>query len=206
MTSAGASIQLAPARRRSPRRSRQWRTPSSSGRSRRRPSPIDPAASDVTVLNGSGRRSRPRTSPRRSPEAVPARSSAGNADHFDYASSAVYYAPAFREPARKIAALLGPRRERRGARRGAKAHGNEVVVIAGADFTGTLATAAEGHGAARPTRRTRPSLVAPPCARASKAGRLPRDGAAEGRPGSRVRIVRAANRITRRTGDQQPAG
>ncbi len=62
----------------------------------------------------------------------------GNAAEFGHASSEVYYAPAFREPSRKIAQLLGP-----GATIGAlgakEARGNEVVVVTGQDWTGTLA-------------------------------------------------------------------
>jgi LCP family protein required for cell wall assembly len=100
--------------------------------------PMDPSAVDVTVLNGSGavlgaedvaqalakKRYRTRVG--------------GNAESFDFASSAVYYADGYRDPARRIAALLGPGATI-GALENGRGNGTDVVVVAGADFTGELA-------------------------------------------------------------------
>jgi LCP family protein required for cell wall assembly len=101
--------------------------------------PIDPSAVDVTVYNGSGHALAAEDVAQALSEKRYRASVGGNAPDFDYASSAVYYGPGFREPARKIAALLGPTTSI-GALSEGSANGNEVVVMAGANFTGTLAT------------------------------------------------------------------
>lgn len=101
--------------------------------------PIDPSAVDVTVYNGSGRALAAEDVAQALSEKRYRASVGGNAPDFDYTSSAVFYAPGFREPARRIAALLGPTTSI-GALNGGGANGNEVVVMTGANFTGTLAT------------------------------------------------------------------
>ncbi len=101
--------------------------------------PIDPSAVDVTVYNGSGHALAAEDVAQALSEKRYRASVGGNAPTFDYASSAVFYAPGFRAPARKIAALLGPTTSI-GALSEGNANGNEVVVMAGANFTGTLAT------------------------------------------------------------------
>ena len=97
----------------------------------------DPATVDVAVLNGSGRAFDGQLMADALREKRYATRVAGNAETFGYASSAVYYAPAFRASARKIAGLLGP-----GATTGAlseeQARDAEVVVVTGGDFTGAL--------------------------------------------------------------------
>lgn len=137
MTAAGASIQVASQATVDAAVS-AWKEPEFEF-GRKTPKPIDPATVDVTVLNGSGKL----LAAEDVAEALSTKkyrtSVGGNASNFDYATSAVYYAPAFREPARKIAALLGPGTTIGALDGAAKANGNEVVVVAGADFTGTLA-------------------------------------------------------------------
>ena len=101
--------------------------------------PIDPSAVDVTVYNGSGRALAAEDVAQALSEKRYRATVGGNAPTFDYTSSAVFYGPGFRDPARRIAALLGPTTSI-GALDPAKANGNEVVVMTGANFTGTLAT------------------------------------------------------------------
>ncbi|HET6690569.1 MAG TPA: LCP family protein [Miltoncostaeaceae bacterium] len=101
--------------------------------------PVDPATIHVTVLNGSGRVLQAEdVAQALNTKKHYATSVGGNAKEFGHATSEVYYAPAFREPARKIAQLLGP-----GATIGAlsakEARGNQVVVVTGQDWAGTLA-------------------------------------------------------------------
>lgn len=100
--------------------------------------PIDPATVDVTVLNGSGRVLQAEDVAQALNTKRYATSVGGNAKDFDHPSSEVYYAPGFREPARRIAQLLGPQATI-GALSAADARGNEVVVVSGADWTGSLA-------------------------------------------------------------------
>jgi LCP family protein required for cell wall assembly len=135
MTSAGASIQTA-SETEIASKVAEWKDPDfEEGQSAARP--IDPATVDVTVLNGSGRV----LAAEDMAEALSTKRYAtrvgGNAPSFDYTSSVVYYAPGFREPAKKIRGVLGdsastaPLDEK-------DAKGNEVVVVAGSDFTGEL--------------------------------------------------------------------
>ena len=115
----------------------EWKEPEFVQGTGAKAKPIDPATVDVTVLNGSGRVLQAEDVA----EALNAKRYAtrvgGNANEFGHATSEVYYAPAFREPARKIAQLLGP-----GATIGAlsakEARGNEVVVVTGQDWSGKL--------------------------------------------------------------------
>lgn len=99
--------------------------------------PVDPSTVDVTVLNGSGRVLAAESVAQALATKRYRTSVGGNADSFDFASSAVYYADGYREPARKIAQLLGPGATI-GALENGGGHGNAVVVVAGADWTGTL--------------------------------------------------------------------
>ena len=100
---------------------------------------VDPSTVDVTVYNGSGRALAAEDVAQALSEKRYRATVGGNAPTFDYTSSAVFYGPGFRDPARRIAALLGPTTSI-GALDPAKASGNEVVVMTGANFTGTLAT------------------------------------------------------------------
>lgn len=138
MTAAGASIQVA-SQATVDEAVAQWKEPEFEFGQKSTAKPIDPSAVNVTVLNGSGKLLAAETAA----EALATRkyrtSVGGNADSFDYGASAVYYAPAYREPARKIAALLGPTATIGALGGSAKAHGNEVVVVTGSDFTGALA-------------------------------------------------------------------
>ena len=138
MTAAGASIQVA-SQAAIDEAVSAWREPEFEFGQKTTAKPVDPASVDVTVLNGSGRLLAAEDVAEALSKKKYATSVGGNAETFDYASSAVYYAPAFREPARKIAALLGPSATIGALDGAAKAHGNEVVVVAGADFTGELA-------------------------------------------------------------------
>jgi LCP family protein required for cell wall assembly len=157
LTSAGASIQVA-GQATVDAAVAAWKEPEFE---RQQPAPAkkrDPATIDVVVQNGSGRFLTAESVAQALATKKYRTSVGGNADNFDYASSAVYYAPAFRDSARRIAELLGP-----SATIGAldEANGNQIVVIAGADFTGELAPP--------PPRETEPpaettdttSLVAP---------------------------------------------
>ena len=98
-----------------------------------------PSDVHVTVLNGSGQLLAADRVAHLLAEKKYATAVGGDAQSLDHATSAVYYAPEFREPARKIAALMGPTATI-GALTTAEARGNEVVVVAGADFPGVLAT------------------------------------------------------------------
>ena len=99
--------------------------------------PIDPATVEVAVMNGSGRV----LAAEDLADALRGRRynarAAGNADDFDYDSSVVYYADGFREPARKIRGVLGASAST-APLDAADATGNEVVVVAGDDWRGTL--------------------------------------------------------------------
>jgi LCP family protein required for cell wall assembly len=116
----------------------EWKDPEFEEDPAERARPIDPATVDVTVLNGSGRVLAAEDVAEALSEKGYRARVGGNADEFDHLSSEVHYAPGFREPAQKIEALLGP-----GASAAPldaeDARGNEVVVIAGGDFTGELA-------------------------------------------------------------------
>lgn len=137
MTSAGASIQVA-SQAAIEEAVSAWREPEFEFGAKTAAKPIDPATVDVSVVNGSGQLLAAESVAEALATKKYATAVGGNADNFDYASSAVYYAPAFREPARKIAALLGPNATIGALAGAAKAHGNEVVVVAGRDWTGEL--------------------------------------------------------------------
>ncbi|MBJ7454919.1 MAG: LCP family protein [Thermoleophilia bacterium] len=160
MTAAGASIQVA-SQGAIDEAVAAWREPEFEFGQKEAVKPIAPESVDVVVQNGSGRL----LAAEDVAEALATKkyrtSVGGNADSFDYASSAVYYAPAFREPARKIAALLGPGATIGALAGSAKAGGNEVVVIAGADFTGELAPPPPKETAPAATTVDTTSLVEP---------------------------------------------
>ena len=137
MTAAGASIQVATQSAINEAVS-QWREPEFEFGQKTSSKPMDPASVDVTVLNGSGRLLAAEDVAQALATKRYHTSVGGNANSFTYASSAVYYAPAYRDAARKIATLLGPTATI-GAFEPGQARGNEVVVVAGADFSGTLA-------------------------------------------------------------------
>ena len=103
----------------------------------------------------------------------------GNAESFDFTSSAVYYAPAYRDAAKKIQALLGPSATS-APLQASQARGNKVVVVAGADFTGKLATPPPAVTEPPASTVDTTSLVAG-CAAHSARPRLEGDGADEGR-------------------------
>ncbi len=138
MTAAGASIQVA-SQATVDEAVAAWREPEFEFGQKSTAKPIDPLTVDVVVQNGSGKVLAAESVAEALAAKKYATSVAGNADNFEYATSAVFYAPAFREPARKIAALLGPTATIGALTGSAKANGNEVVVVAGADFTGALA-------------------------------------------------------------------
>jgi LCP family protein required for cell wall assembly len=117
----------------------EWKEPEFVQGSGAKAKPVDPATVDVTVLNGSGRVLQAEDVAEALNRKRYATSVGGNADEFGHATSEVYYAPAFREPARKIAQLLGPSATI-GALSAKEARGNEVVVVTGQDWTGRLAT------------------------------------------------------------------
>lgn len=137
MTSAGASIQVA-SQSTIDEAVSSWAEPEFEFGAKTTTKAIDPATVDVTVLNGSGKLLAAESLAEALATKRYATSVGGNADTLDYASSAVYYAPAYRESARKIATLLGPDTSLGALDGTAKARGNEVVVVAGADFEGAL--------------------------------------------------------------------
>jgi hypothetical protein len=117
----------------------EWKEPEFvQGNGSAKAKPIDPATVDVTVLNGTGHVLQAEDVAEALNTKRYATSVGGNAKDFDHPSSEVYYAPGFREPARKIAQLLGPQASI-GALSTADARGNEVVVVTGADWSGKLA-------------------------------------------------------------------
>ena len=138
MTSAGASIQTA-SEATIDEAVAEWKDPSfendtSPGGRARKPSEVD-----VTVLNGSGRVLAAEDVAEALSEKGYRARVGGNAESFDFTSSAVYYASAYRDAAKKIQALLGPSASS-APLEPHQARGNEVVVVTGTDFTGTLAT------------------------------------------------------------------
>lgn len=164
--------------------------------------PIDPRTVDVTVLNGSGavlaaEEMAQALSTKRYRTRV-----GGNAENFDFASSAVYYAAGSREPARAIATLLGPGATI-GALQNGGGSGNEVVVVAGADFTGRLATPPKAE--ARPPADTvdTTSLVETMRGVRSQVRGLRLMAPLKVASGSEARIVRAY-RISKDGGDNGP--
>jgi LCP family protein required for cell wall assembly len=116
----------------------EWKDPEFEEGEGERARPIDPATVDVTVLNGAGRVLLAEDVAQALSEKRYRARVGGNANSFDNATSQVYYAPGFREPAQKIKALLGPTASAAPLDE-EDANGNEVVVVAGADFTGELA-------------------------------------------------------------------
>ena len=137
MTSAGASIQQA-----SPQAVATavaaWKEPDFVQPTGTPAKAVDPSTVDVTVLNGSGHVLAAEDVAQALSTKRYAAAVGGNATDFDHPTSEVYYAPGFRDPARKISQLLGPSATI-GALDEADARGNEVVVVTGADWTGRLA-------------------------------------------------------------------
>lgn len=166
--------------------------------------PIDPSEVTVTVLNGSGTLLAAEDVAQALADKRYRTRVGGNAADFDFASSAVYYADGYRDPARKIAALLGPGATI-GALENGGGRGNQVVVVAGADFTGTLATPPKAE--ARPAADTvdTTSLVAPLRGLRSEAQGMRLMAPLKVATGSDVRIVRAY-RISKDGGDSGPPG
>jgi LCP family protein required for cell wall assembly len=179
----------------------EWKNPEFEEGSSAERKRIDPAAVDVAVLNGSGRV----LAAEDLAQALAAKryrtSVGGNADSFDYSSSVVYYAPDFREPARTIRGLLGPSASLAPLDE-ADARGNDVVVVAGSDFTGKLRPAPKPQ--ARPPAHTidTTSLV-DPLRRAQRALGLKVMVPMKVASGSRVRIVRAY-RVNKGSGNNGP--
>ena len=202
MTAAGASIQVA-SQATVDAAVAAWKEPEFEFGQKTAAKPIDPASVDVTVLNGSGRV----LAAESVAQALSAKkyntSVGGNAKTFDYASSAVYYAPAFREPARKIAALLGPKATIGALAGDAKAHGNEVVVVAGADFTGELAPPPPPEVTPPADTIDTTSLVEPLREARKAVPRFNVMAPLKVATGSNVRIVRAY-RINTGSGDNGP--
>jgi LCP family protein required for cell wall assembly len=101
---------------------------------------VDPAGTDVLVLNGNGVLLG-------AEEAVAAlrtkrfrARAGGNADSFGYRQSAVYYAPGQREAAKAVQTLLGPGASIAPLAESRDPVSADVVVVTGADFTGELYT------------------------------------------------------------------
>jgi LCP family protein required for cell wall assembly len=164
--------------------------------------PIDPSTVDVMVLNGSGRVLAAEDLAQALSTKRYRTSVGGNADTFDYASSAIFYAPDFREPARRIRGLLGPGGGLAPLDE-AEAHGNEVIVVAGADFTGAL------HPPPKPPPRPPAATVATtglvePLREVQRQTGLRVMVPMKVATGSRVRIVRAY-RVNTAKGDGPPA-
>lgn len=99
--------------------------------------PVDPATVQVAVMNGSGRVLAAEDLAEALRERRYDARAGGNADDFSYTSSVVYYADGFRGPARQIKGLLGGRATTATLSE-EDANGNEVVVVAGGDWDGTL--------------------------------------------------------------------
>ncbi len=151
--------------------------------------PIDPSAVDVTVYNGSGRALGAEDVAQALSEKRYRASVGGNAPDFGYTSSAVFYAPGFRDPARRIAALLGPTTSVAALDK-SDARGNEVVVISGANFTGTLATPPKA--ATRPPADTVDTAgVVPAMREIQRSAGFPMMAPLKVARGSAVKIVRA---------------
>ena len=116
----------------------EWKHPEFEEGQRSNDKPADPATVYVAVMNGSG-------------EVVYAAEdladalrerrynarAAGNADDFSYGASVVYYSDGFRDPADKIRDLIGGSATT-APLDAADANGNEVAVVAGRDWDGTL--------------------------------------------------------------------
>jgi LCP family protein required for cell wall assembly len=116
----------------------EWKDPFFEDGGGKAKKPVDPSTIDVTVQNGSGRVLAAEDVAQLLSEKGYRARVGGNADTFDYASSAVFYAPGFVEAARAVKALLGPTASIAPLDE-ADARGNEIVVVTGADFTGELA-------------------------------------------------------------------
>jgi LCP family protein required for cell wall assembly len=151
--------------------------------------PIDPATVDVAVMNGSGRVLAAEELAEALRERRYKARAAGNADDFSYQGSVVYYADGFREPARKIRGALGAAASTAPLHE-ADANGNEVVVVAGDDWDGTLRPAPKPE--VRPPADTidTTSLV-DPMRRAGRALGLRTMAPLKVPTGSSVKIVRA---------------
>jgi LCP family protein required for cell wall assembly len=181
----------------------EWKDPDFVEGEEARARPVDPATVDVTVLNGSGRVLAAEDVAQALSEKRYRARVGGNADAFDHASSEVYYAPGFREPAQKIKALLGPAASAAPLDE-EDAAGNEVVVVAGADFTGELQPPPEPDAPAPPETVDTTSLV-DEMRRAQRALRLRVMVPLKVARGSRVRILRAYRINTGRGNNGPPA-
>lgn len=163
--------------------------------------PVDPRTVDVTVQNGSGRLLAAEDLAQALSDKKYNVRVGGNAGTFDYATSAVYYADGYRDAARRIAPLLGP-----DATVGALDNGNgggDVVVVAGADFTGELRTPPKPEERPPASTTDTTSLVAPLRAIRSQVPGLRVMAPLKVAAGSEVRIVRAY-RISKDGGDDGP--
>jgi LCP family protein required for cell wall assembly len=163
--------------------------------------PVDPRTVQVTVQNGSGRLLAAEDLAQALAEKGYAVRVGGNAGTFDYATSAVYYADGHRDAARRIAPLLGP-----AATVGAMENGNggsDVVVVAGADFTGELAPPPKPEERPPPSTTDTTGLVAPLRAIRSEVPGLRLMAPMKVAAGSDVRIIRAY-RISKDGGDTGP--
>ncbi|MGD9571921.1 MAG: LCP family protein [Thermoleophilia bacterium] len=97
---------------------------------------IDPKTVDIEVQNGSGEPLAAEDVAQALAEKGYRATVGGNAENFEFGTSAVYYAEGYRDPARAVARLLGP-----DTNVGALRNGNsssQVVVVAGADFDGLV--------------------------------------------------------------------
>ena len=150
MTAAGASIQTA-SQATIDEAVAEWKDPSFESDTSPGARVLKPSQVDVTVLNGSGRVLAAEDVALALAGKGYRAQVGGNAESFDFTSSAVYYAPAYRDAAKKIQALLGPTASS-APLEPRQARGNRVVVVAGADFTGTLATPPKAE--ARPPAST----------------------------------------------------
>ena len=133
----GASVELAPPGEIATKVA-QWRDPEFEQASNAAAKPVDPSTVDVNVYNGTGKALAAEDVAQALSVKGYRASVGGNANDFGYTASAVLYGPGFRDAAGKVAALLGPTTSV-GALNASDARGNEVVVITGSDFTGSLA-------------------------------------------------------------------
>lgn len=179
----------------------QWRDPEFEQASQAAAKPVDPAAVDINVYNGSGKVLAAEDVAQALSEKGYPTTVAGNANDFGYAASVVLYGPGFRDAARKVAALLGPTTSV-GALDASDARGNEVVVIAGSDFTGKLATPPKAQ--ARPAADTVATTDLVPAMReVQKQVGFPVMAPLKVARGSAVKIVRA-DKVVANGGSNSP--
>ena len=115
----------------------EWKHPEFEEGQRTNEKPVDPATVDVAVMNGSGKVLAAEDLADALRERRYNARAAGNADDFSYGASVVYYSDGFRDPADKIRDLIGGSATT-APLDAADANGNEVVVVAGRDWDGTL--------------------------------------------------------------------